>query len=172
MNSRGLIRGAGIAAGALGAAYASYVAWAWLRYGRPCPGRMDKADELLDRFMPKYEVVERHSVFVRAPAEVTLAAACGLRLDESRIVRALFRVREILLGAEPAAPQMTLGLMAAMKTLGWGVLAQAPGHEVVMGAITQPWRADVEFRAIPPEAFLACRENGYVKVAGHFGRRL
>ena len=165
MNARGLVRGMGIVAGALGMAYGTFVAWAWLGYGQPRRGRRGDADELLDRFMPKYDVVERHTIFVRAPAEITLAAACEVRLDESRIVRAVFRGREILLGAKPAVSQMPQGLVAQMKVLGWGVLAEAPGREVVMGAITQPWRADVEFRAIPPEAFRAFRESGYVKIA-------
>jgi hypothetical protein len=120
---------------------------------------------MLDRLMPRYDVVERHTIFVRAPAEVTLAAACEMRLDESRIVRAVFRGREILLGAEPAAPRIPQGLVAQMKNLGWGVLAEEPGHEVVMGAITQPWRADMEFRAIQPEAFPVFGECGYVKIA-------
>ena len=88
-----------------------------------------------------------------------------MRLDESRIVRAVFWGREILLGAEPAAPQMPQGLVAQMKTLGWGVLAESAGHEVAMGAVTQPWRADPEFRAIPPEAFPAFRDSGCVKIA-------
>ena len=98
MNGRGLVRGIGIAAGVLGVAYASSVAWAWLGYSRPSRGRRYEADELLDRFMPTYDVVERHTIFVRAPAEITLAAACEMRLDESRIVRAVFRGREVLMG--------------------------------------------------------------------------
>jgi hypothetical protein len=165
MKARGLVRGMGIAAGALGVAYGTYVVWAWLGYGRPRHGQRDEADEMLDRFMPRYDVVERHTIFVHAPAEITLAAAREVRLDESRIVRAVFRGREILLGAKPAASQMPQGLVAQMKVLGWSVLGEAPGREIVMGAITQPWRANVEFRAIPSEAFPAFRESGYVKIA-------
>ena len=165
MNARGLIRRMAIAAGAFGVAYSSYVVWAWLGYGTPCRGRGDEEDELLDRFMPRYDVVERHTLYVHAPAEVTLAAACEMRLDESRIVRAVFRGREILLGAAPSAPQAPRGLVAQMKTLGWGNLAELPGRELVMGAITQPWVADAKFRAISPEAFAAFREGGYVKIA-------
>jgi hypothetical protein len=40
--------------------------------------------------------------------------------------------------------------------------ARAP---LVMGAVTQPWRADVAFRALPPEEFAAFSEPGYVKIA-------
>jgi hypothetical protein len=34
-----------------------------------------------------------------------------------------------------------------------------------MGAVTQPWKADVVFRALPPERFAAFAEPGYVKIA-------
>ena len=65
-------------AGALGlaaGAYASYVAVTWLRYGHPTRASDDEVDPLLDRFMPTYDVVERHHVHVAAPADITLAVA-------------------------------------------------------------------------------------------------
>jgi len=46
-----------------------------------------------------------------------------MKLDDSRIVRAIFCGRELLSGAELAAPQMPQRLVARMKALGWGVLA-------------------------------------------------
>ena len=52
-----------------------------------------------------------------------------------------------------------------MRSIGWGVLADVPGREIVMGAITQPWLADVVFRALPPEEFAAFDEPGFVKIA-------
>jgi hypothetical protein len=54
--------------------------------------------------------------------------------------------------------------MAQMTSLGWGVLAEEPGREIVVGAITQPWLANVVFRALPPERFREFREPGYVKI--------
>jgi hypothetical protein len=33
-----------------------------------------------------------------------------------------------------------------------------------MGAVTQPWLANVTFRALPPEDFWSFREPGYVKI--------
>ena len=55
--------------------------------------------------------------------------------------------------------------MAVTKELGWGILADAPGHEIVMGAVTQPWQANVVFRGLPPDEFAAFNEPGYVKIA-------
>jgi hypothetical protein len=48
------------------------------------------------------------------------------------------------------------------------VLAEVPNREIVVGAVTQPWRAEVEFRGLDPEAFLAFAEPGYAKIAWTF----
>jgi hypothetical protein len=56
-------------------------------------------------------------------------------------------------------------LLKQMKALGWGVLAEIPGREIVLGAVTQAWKANVAFRALPPHEFAAFHEPGYVKIA-------
>jgi hypothetical protein len=115
--------------------------------------------------MPDYEVAERHRVRVRAPAEVTFAAACEQDLMAVPLVRAVFKAREIVLGSEPDPVTRPRGLLALTTSLGWGVLAEVPGREIVMGAVTQPWRANVIFRALPPEEFVAFDEPDHVKIA-------
>jgi hypothetical protein len=150
----------GLAAGA----YAGYVGLTWLRYGHPAPGAPDDADPLLDRFMPVYEVAERHRIRVAAPAEITFVAACEQDLMAPPVVRAIFKAREIVLGSQPDTVAHPRGLLALTKSIGWGVLAEVPGREVVMGAVTQPWHANVVFRALPPDEFLSFNEPDYVKI--------
>ena len=147
-----------------GAAYAAYVAETWLRYGRPVRARED-ADALLDEFMRDYDVRERHVVAVTAPADVTLAAAKEMELDGSLGVRAIFKARELILRSKPDATTRPKGLIKAMKSIGWGVLAESPDHEIVMGAVTKPWEANPVFRALPPDDFAAFAEPDYVKIA-------
>jgi len=48
---------------------------------------------------------------------------------------------------------------------GWGVLAEIPDREVVIGAVTQPWEANVVFRHVAPQKFSDFHEPGYVKIA-------
>jgi hypothetical protein len=85
-------------------------------------------------------------------------------LQQSAMVRGIFRARELLLRSHPdRIPQMS-GFLAQMKALGWGVLAEVPGREIVMGAVTQPWMANVVFRALPPGEFAAFDEPGYAKI--------
>jgi hypothetical protein len=151
--------------GAAAAAYASYAGVTWLRYGRPSRAMPEEQDGLLDRLMPVYDIVERHHIGVDAPAETTFAAACEVDLLQSPIVRAIFKAREVILGSEPNAAVRSQGLLASTKSIGWGVLAESPQREVVMGAVTKPWEANVVFRALPPDEFAAFTEPGYVKIA-------
>jgi len=145
-------------------AYATWVGATWLRYGRPAAASADDADALLDQVMPVYEVAERHHIRVAAPADVTFAAACEQDLMALPIVRAIFRAREVVLGAEPDTVTRPRGLLALTKSIGWGVLVEVPGREVIMGAVTQPWLANVVFRPLPPDEFIAFHEPDYVKI--------
>jgi hypothetical protein len=115
--------------------------------------------------MPAYDVVERHHVRIAAPAAVTLAAAREMDLQGSRLVRTIIKAREVILGAAPDDRPRPHGLLAEMQALGWGVLADVPEREVIVGAVTRPWEANVTFRALPPDQFAAFNEPGYVKIA-------
>jgi len=151
----------GLAAGT--AAYAGWVGAAWHRYGRV--DRHAPGDLLLDRFMRRYEVRERHERRVEAPASLTFACAQEASLRRSPLARAIFAVRSIpsrLRGTPPRVDER--GILQETLALGWRVLAEAPGRELVVGAVTQPWKADVVFRGIPPEDFAAFSEPGYVKI--------
>lgn len=155
-----LTAGIGVAA----ASYAGYAGVTWLRYGNPKRASADSADELMDRFMPAYDVVDRHQVRVGAPADVTFAAATSLDLAGCGLVRGIFKAREVILGAGPDPVERPRGIVAETKSLGWGVLAEVPGREIVMGAATKPWEPNPVFRAIPADEFAAFAEPGYVKI--------
>lgn len=145
--------------------YGAYVGVTWYRYGHTASPNPDELDPLLDRFMPAYDVAERHHIRVAAPAPATLAAARELHLRGSGVVRTIIKARELILGATPDNRQRPRGLLAEMQSLGWGVLAEIPDREVVVGAVTRPWEANVTFRALPPDRFAAFDEPGYVKIA-------
>jgi hypothetical protein len=147
------------------AAGAGYVGTTWVRYGRPSSPTPDEADPLLDRFMPTYDIAERHHIRVDAPADITFAAACETDLMQSGVARAIFKAREVILRSEPDDADRPRGVLALMTSIGWGVLTVEPGREVVVGAVTKPWEANVVFRALPPEEFAAFHEPGYVKIA-------
>src|SRR5215831_11616624 len=88
-----LAAGTGLAAGA----YAASVALTWIRFGgTPAPDAAE-LDAILDRFMPHYDVVERHRIHVAAPPAITLATAKDQDLMQSPIARSIFRARELAL---------------------------------------------------------------------------
>jgi len=150
--------------GVAAASYAAFVSSAWLRYGQPAAPNPDEMDPLLDVFMPKFDVAERHHLDVAAPAAVTFGALMDMDLDQSRLVRAVFKGRQLLMGAEADTETSGSNLVEMTKALGWVVLAEIPGHEIVMGSVTRPWEPNVTFRGILPDAFAAFDEPDYVKI--------
>jgi hypothetical protein len=153
---------------ALAASAGSYLAYAgvtWLRFGKASHLANAEDDALLNTFLPAYDIVERHHIHVGAPAEVTLAAAGEIDLLDSPGARAIFRGRELMLGSDPDTAVRPRGLLALTRSLGWGVLADVPDRQIVMGAVTRPWEANVVFRALPPAEFAAFSEPGFVKIA-------
>ena len=154
-----------VGTGLIAGAYVAYVALTWSRYGRLRPPRRDEEDRLLDQFMPAYDIVDRHRIRVEAPAAVTLAIAREMELFQLPVVRAVVRGRELILRAGPDDRPRPRGLLAEVQSLGWGVLAEVPGREIVVGAVTKPWKANVTFRSVPASEFAAFAEPDYVKIA-------
>jgi hypothetical protein len=154
-------------AAAVALAAAGYGAATWYRYGRA--SRRGTGDDLLDRFMPRFDVREHHQATVHAPAEVTYASAQELDLRRAPLVRGLFLARQRLMGGRTAPASTEGSFLDEVQALGWRALAEEPGRELVMGAVTQPWVADVVFRGIAPEEFAAFQEPGFVKIAWTIG---
>jgi hypothetical protein len=163
--SRPALRWLAAGAGFATAVYAAHAGFTWLRYGHPPNPAGDETDQLLDQFIPAYEVVERHHVLVAAPANVTLAAACDMDLWQSVVVRGIFKSRELILGGHPDKARRPLTLLAQAKELGWAVLAEIPGREIVLGSVTRPWFANPAFRPLFPHEFASFHEPGYAKIA-------
>ncbi|MGA9814597.1 MAG: hypothetical protein WBQ64_17560 [Terriglobales bacterium] len=158
---RWLAAGAGFAT----ALYATHAGFTWLRYGHPPGPASDEIDPLLDQLIPAYEVVERHSLPVAAPAEITLASACDMDLTQSAIIRSIFRGRDLILGSHPDTVRHPQTLLAWAKELGWAVVAEIPDREIVFGAVTIPWVANPVFRPLPPSEFAQFHEPGYARIA-------
>jgi hypothetical protein len=161
---RSSFRWATAALGVAAGTYAGYVGMTWCRYGRPAHPKPEENDELLDRFMPVYDVVERHHIHVAARASVTLAVAREMDVLDVPLIRAVFQGRELILGSTPDTGQRPRGLLAEMESLGWVVLAEVPKREIVFGAVTRPWEANVTFRSVRAEEYGAFNESDYVKI--------
>ena len=151
-------------AGLAAVSYASYVAITWLRFGRVASSTGDEVGSLLDRFMPTYEVEERHQTHVAAPNDVTFAAASEMDIQRVPVVRGLFKGRALFLGGKGDEAERPRTLLAWMQSLGWTVLVHVPGRQVVLGAVMRPWEPDPSPRVVAPEEFAAFCEPEYVKI--------
>ena len=120
---------------------------------------------LLDRFIPRPDARERFETSIRAPAALVMKVATEFDMQSLPAVKAIFRLREALLGARADEPRQAQGILEETTRLGWGVLAEQPGRAVVCGATCQPWLADVKFSAIAPHEFAAHAEPDQVKIA-------
>jgi hypothetical protein len=160
------LAGYGVAAAGAGIlSYGAYAAVTWVRYDHTRPERHPH-DELLDRFISNPEVDEYHQLTVDAPAAITFAAAKGMDLQASPIVRAIFWLRAVpaMLRGRPFHRQGRRGLLEETLALGFGVLAEIPDRELVVGTYTQPWHQQVTFHPLPPEQFAVFDQPGYVKI--------
>lgn len=120
---------------------------------------------LLDPFIPRPDARERQETTIRAPAGLVLETARDFDLQSVPLVRAIFRLRALAMGAREPAGRQPRGLVAELLGLGWERLAEAPGRYFAAGAACQPWRADVVFEPIPAQRFAAHAEPDRVKIA-------
>ena len=147
------------------AGYAALVVFNRAKYGK-VKGPADGAkDTLLDQFIPDPEVAEHHQIDIKAPADVVMAAAREIELLKSPVIRAILKARELALGGEPDKRDHPTALVDQMLSIGWVVLAERPGREMVLGSVTQPWQAAPVFRSVPAAEFRDFSEPGYVKIA-------
>jgi hypothetical protein len=170
MNPTRLLRLGGAALGTGVASYGAYAAVTWVRYGHVDPARHPR-DQLLDRFLPHPEVDEYHSLKVRAPAAITFAAGKQMDFQASAPIRGIFLLRSVptLLRGKPFRPQGSRGILDETLRLGFGVLAEVPGREIVIGTYTRPWHEQVTFHPLPPDEFPGFAEPGYVKIVVTLG---
>lgn len=130
----------------------------------PEPAATGATGRLIERFIPQADITTCHETIVHAPADLVFDLAEHFDLQAIPLVRAIFWLRGKIMRARPAAPRRPIGLVAETTSLGWGELARRPGRELVMGAVTEPWRADVKFTAVPPQRFPTFAEPERVKI--------
>ena len=153
----------GVAAASAALLGLGYVGMTWLRYGKS-EAENTLPDSLLDRFMPHYEIREFHETRVAAPAKVAFAVSRELDMQGSGVVRAIFKGRELFMGADPDNRRRPQPFLSEVMALGWRILHEEPGRKLVVGAVTRPWEANVTFRGLSAEEFTRFRQPGYTKI--------
>jgi hypothetical protein len=128
--------------------------------------------DLLERYLPLYDVVITEHLAIDADTETVYRAAEELDFVTVRspLLTASMFVRGLpaRLRGHASAPPTQLRLAGDSPALpGWLLLADLPGRETAFGAIGKFWKADIEWRDVPVERFAAFEEPGWGKIACH-----
>jgi hypothetical protein len=121
---------------------------------------------LIERYLPTYDVRDYHEARVAAPAQAAYGVLRSLDLNRSWIVQALFTIRSLpsRLLRIPSPPPPSGTFLAQALAVGWVILEEAPGHELVSGAVTQPWKPVVQFHGLTPTEFMRFSTPGFTKI--------
>lgn len=94
---------------------------------------------LLDRWLPRYDASERHSLVIDAPREAIWQTLRHGEFGDSPIIRLLMGLRMLFAarGQRSAAGAFT---MDVLPRDGFGILEEDPGREILLGVHGQFWR--------------------------------
>ena len=126
---------------------------------------MTTAPARLDRYIVHPDIRERFETTIRAPATLVMQVAGNFDMQSHPVVKAILRLRELLLGTSAGTPRASQGILEETKSLGWGVLEEQAGRFVICGARCQPWLADVKFVALGVDQFAGYAGPDQVKIA-------
>jgi hypothetical protein len=126
----------------------------------------------LDDLLPAYDFSERHSRTIDREPHAVYHAFRALTPRELPLSRLLFAVRSLpgrLVGAHGLPSQVDLPLLDQFLDLGFVVLADVPGQELIAGVIGRMWRRGGGTATIAgAEEFVAFVQPGFVKAATAF----
>jgi hypothetical protein len=130
--------------------------------------------DLIDAFLPHYDVISRDAVIIRASAARVYACLKTADMNASLMIRTLFAVRGHYRGAlaqrtvgSPRAQRRPLTLNTLAQS-GFVLLGERPGDEVVLGMIARPWMPRYEMRHVEASAFTSFAEPGFAKIVWSF----
>ena len=122
-------------------------------------------DSLLDQVMPRYDVHERHELWVPASPPDAFGAVKAVSAPEVRLLGPLMRLR--MFGRSRRVVDPHAPLIEEMKTIGFVELGERPADELVFGAIGRFWSPTGNM-PIRFDDFAAFSEPGYAKAAMNF----
>jgi len=131
----------------------------------------------LDDHLPRFDFVERHALDVSAPPAAAFAAIRRADLGGGPLTRTLFFLRA-LPGLAVAPRETARRFLArreplpltfgALASVGFVILGEDPGREIVLGTIGRFWRPSGGMRPFASAEFGAFAEEGWAKAAWNF----
>ena len=130
------------------------------------------AATVLDRLVPTFQAVERHSATIAASADQVWGALTQVTVGELRLFRLLMGLRVLpgrLRGSPRARFDADKPLLDWAVRFGFTILGEEARRELVVGAIGQPWRlAGIGIAVAGGQDFAAFDQAGYAKMAANF----
>lgn len=114
---------------------------------------------LIDTYLPRFDVCERHTTRIHAPVDRVYVAVRRLNLQRSRFIKTLFRLRGL-----PASALTLEGL----RKLNFAILAEDPPRELLLGLVGRFWTLSGDLQAVDHETFARFDRAGYAKAAWSF----
>lgn len=126
--------------------------------------------ELIRKYLPQFEYREHFATLVAVAPSTAYNAMRFLDLSRSSLLRSIFTYRRLLYGIfrkriEKNNTVAFGSLLESALKLGWSVLEEVPNHELVVGAVTQPWKAEVIFQGLSGQEFINFEKPGFAKFA-------
>jgi hypothetical protein len=97
---------------------------------------------LIDSFAPRPDAVETHSIVINAPREAVYRILWTADLGQSFIIKSLLALRSIpgFIARPCAMPQNRKITLKTLIDSGFGLLAEKPDEEIVLGVTGRFWR--------------------------------
>ena len=124
---------------------------------------------LIDKYLPNYDVRDHHETIVTAEPADAYQVLRSMDFYGSPLIRTLFAIRTFpakflhrkreVAKRSPGQPFVDFAL-----SIGWRILEEIPGQEIVCGAVTKPWEADVKFQGMPGPELTAFAEPDFTKI--------
>ncbi len=115
---------------------------------------------LIEGLLPIYDVREHHAIVLRADPRRAYRAVTEVDLSRSLVIRMLFGLRGL-----PSTRPLTL---LDLTKLGFVVLDEDDGNEIVLGLIGRFWLVRGGLRRLDPGEFACFSEPGYAKAVWNF----
>lgn len=117
--------------------------------------------EILDRFIPAEHSLSSHRVEIDAPVERVWERLFDLNLQESALIRLLFRLRGL----------PDIRRLDDFQDLGFTILEKQPPTHLVLGLVGRFWRPSGDAVPTTREEFLQFDRAGYAKAVWGFALR-
>jgi hypothetical protein len=132
---------------------------------------------LIDQFLPTYDVGVVHADVYRAAPARCYFVASQLDLFQTPLIRTLIGIRRLpeRVAITVKGRGTTTVLEASRRTfrfrdmvdVGWILLGETPGVELVLGQVSRPWKGVTVSTHVPttPQQFRSFDEPGFAKIA-------